>query len=472
MRRFYPSLNFRLLLVATGTFICTLSNSIVAYGQQVHAYIFCRTSPNKLNPETSSEFDKGVAVDYAHIHRFAQNVAVNLNFRYDEHPLLGNKFNAENVESTLSAGRNVIHQNDVVILYFSTHGYIQANSSHIFPSVDLRDGVVSSANIFKKLSAARPRTLLTLIDACSNFRQLEPRDSTYLMEPFIPNASTARAELSKLKTTNYLNLFSFCKQIIVCAGQPGNSTYTDHAGSYFTSSFLKAFAEEVKPAEGGYSWDHIIDQAVTYTLEKERPDTNKPQAYITSCDNHVLTPTIPHIIGRDTIYIGPGITAYWADLTPGLFSHPVYRVDLTIDLEEPIDSVYYYLEPGHPDSIVKYRPTDLVHELYSANLLASEKFEKATERGQNFVYEFKTDHDFTVTGHAFLATGKEYEQSIRLNFSGLRKIHEKKQRTFWTILGAIGGTLLIGTIVIVVLRRRRNGNKMSLPSSLDGSHDG
>ncbi len=195
----------------------------------------------------------------------AQKIANALNMDYSEHLLTSNNFTISNVENTIANSQ--VGPDDIVLLYFSTHGAKSPRDSTIFPQLDIPTVLISSYKEHKKLADKHPKSILTIVEACSGYLDITPQEAFVFQQgpSSIPERALPAGEINNIK-----QLFtSSCYQIIT-AGEPGKNTWATNQGSMFTNCFLRALNEYFDmPADKmqNVTWDNVFGQAKQYTYD-------------------------------------------------------------------------------------------------------------------------------------------------------------------------------------------------------------
>lgn len=430
--------SFLLFLFLRLTLFLVLITPYNSFSQTLHGFIFCKTNEKDIPLDYQGTFDKGMQKNFELIDSLCINIAKNLNIEYAPHFVLGKSFNLKQIELTLDASKNNISKEDVVVLYFSTHGYVTQDSRSVFPIIDIRNGdFISTYLIHTKISKAKPKFLLTLIDACSNYANLTPQDSFLFRKSFEFESTKYHKsnDVSKLKNTSYLSLFKGCTQIISCAGQPGATTYATSEGSIFTSSFLKVFYNTVNQGNGLFSWSKILDDTKERVLQNTSlPGLTKyyPQWEFGTCDTILANKEDAFSPSKDTIEnttssVGTGVALEsWINKIES--NKYIYQVQISAQShDEKIDSVIYYLKYDLPNSKLILRSSDSVNSLYpDETILPVEEYKQKVQRGQNFNYRFFSSESFTIKTEIFLKSGKVIDIYNRLNIDSFVPFYKRK----------------------------------------------
>lgn len=161
-----------------------------------------------------------------------------------------------------------INKNDVVIFYFSGHGY-RTDSKEESPWPYL---YFSQANkgidydlIGKKLEAYHPRLLIVFADACNSL--ISDDDAPPLVK------ETMMGPVSReLLKSNYRKLFMDVEGVImVTSSKAGESSWGTPEGGLFTLAFLHNLGKSVKSSSEP-SWYLILDKASIQVKKHQHPD--------------------------------------------------------------------------------------------------------------------------------------------------------------------------------------------------------
>jgi len=395
----------------------------VSNAQKLHAFLFCRTSPGNVPAAFQKQFDKGVQKDYEHMHQFGSEVASAIRYPYVEHALLGADFNKEKVINELVKAASYIHSNDIVILYFSTHGYV-IKGKGVFPIADLRDGELSTKMVFDSFAKMNPKTMLTLIDACSvNSDGNNGIDSTIAKTSYNPVTIKGEVDpdISRIKRVHYLSYFDNCYRIIGCAGEPGKPTYATAEGSYFTTSFINAFTNSANKTNGWFSWSEVADATNILTLRMEAKDElpNMPQWQLSTCDDHRFKPEanldklIPGTVSTVKTF-GLDCISYKSKYV--FFGNSRFHVHLRYTILDSLDSISYVLDKSISPRYITLSEKDMVIDTIPDNeIFPIYHLDTPRRRGQNFNYDFITEIPFVVRYTAYLKNGKTYGGTSQVN---------------------------------------------------------
>jgi hypothetical protein len=351
----------------------------------VHAFLFCKTLDRKIG--------KSVQVNFFNVSEKLLTIANALKYGYKDHYLINNDYNIKKVDSVIS--NTPIDNDDLVFLYFSTHGGIARTDTSLFPRLDVPDSIIASFKEHMALLMKNPKFLITIIEACSGYIETTPQEDFVFRqgignEPVISTSPDAVANIEEL--------FSVPCKIIITAGQPGKDTWGTRNGSMFTNSFLQALTYYINlPANKRdlVYWDNILEQAKQNTIQMT--STTKGPYYPvwqTSCNNPFGI--IPQTIVDTSEGRIPAITftittrrIWWR------FRRPYDAIlHVTSDTNVyKIDSVTYYLDRSFNDSIVTVPNT-----------------------GNDFYYKLELWGTFPVKARVYLSDGHTVDLYKNFNF--------------------------------------------------------
>lgn len=197
---------------------------------------------------------------------------------FQKYILNGDKFTKANAEKTLQELQ--VGRNDVVIFYYSGHGFRWSNQTDRYPQLDMRYSEytplsektsLALSDVAKIISNKGGRLNIVMSDCCNSDIGRNQMTST----TFMASRAFQGAEIEKLKM-----LFLRSSGTLTIAGSgPGEYAWCNVNGGFFTLSFIQALKEEI-----GYmrndtpSWEHIAQNAVKSTQYKSKSCNGcKPQ---------------------------------------------------------------------------------------------------------------------------------------------------------------------------------------------------
>lgn len=162
---------------------------------------------------------------------------------------------------------------DVVILYFSQHGFRTPSKVNQWPNLSF--GPSDNAGdffLFHEMARnKKPRLLISIADTCNNVIPDE-----YAPPTLLSKQSPSTADSNKIKK-NYSELFLKAKGAIIISGAiPGEFSWSYATqGSVYTLSLIKCLHDEVKKSKIA-SWESLLINSSSLT-QKKMKDANQIQ---------------------------------------------------------------------------------------------------------------------------------------------------------------------------------------------------
>ncbi|EHQ27071.1 pYEATS domain-containing protein [Mucilaginibacter paludis] len=306
-------------------------------GQVLHAFLFCKTNDKNIG--------KFIGINYVNMENQLKVIAAALKYKYGDHHLTSVDYNLHQVNDTLN--HTDIKPDDIVVLYFSTHGGRTKNHTGMFPLLDIPDSAIESFKEHLILLNKQPKILITIIEACNGYAMLEKQDR-FIMG-LQSGIVSLQEKLDPNQTANLKKLFTTACEIIVTAGEVGKDTYTGPDGSPFTGYFLRSLNEYIAYNEKKRSevnWSNVLDRAKTYTSNwtATTPIPTHPIWQLRQCGT-------PIFISGEVKYLQSFDAVEKRDVSLKITSRRRLRFknpyDVTLNVinasNNPIDSVQYFL---------------------------------------------------------------------------------------------------------------------------------
>lgn len=233
------------------------------------------------------EIGKTCVVDKDATYKTFSEIAEFLEIKFKPVVIEGKNFSKVNVDNAVSAVRP--GPNDIVVFYYSGHGYNEMDEPNLYPFLDLRDKsfqkyggayTMNIESIYQKLKSKGARLNLVLSDCCN-------RDPT--SAPMLANdgASTRTSSIG-WSMENCQALFMSKKRlsILMTAAQKGElSAGLPVDGGIFTSSFRDQLEKALGPFSRNPDWNNLINSTKKGTINK---------ANQTSCVKGKKIPCVQH----------------------------------------------------------------------------------------------------------------------------------------------------------------------------------
>lgn len=178
------------------------------------------------------------------------------------------KANVDNAVQSLKPGKN-----DIVVFYYSGHGFSYANDRYKFPHLDLRDKVsqpyggayaVNIEDVFSIIKSKGARLNLVISDCCNS-------------DPSLTNVSTgdiASTRHSSLgwNVQNCRDLFLNQKplSVLVTAASKGELSAGNSSGGIFTFNFRESMEKSFGPFYNLVTWEQLLKSSKEQTVKKAR----------------------------------------------------------------------------------------------------------------------------------------------------------------------------------------------------------
>lgn len=324
-----------------------------SYGQSVQAFLFCNTN--------DPEIRDGARVNFHNFSELTEQIADALGYPLVRHHIIGSEFKNNVVEQMIRTAQ--ISTRDIVIVYISTHGAKTEKDKDLFPIISVPNAYMSSFGIYSELAKKNPKTLITIVEACSGYKKLNDKQIVFLykqsMTAAYPAPDPSVAATAATRRNNIGRLFSNGCRFIVCAGQPGFDTYATSQGSIFSNNFLFAFNEAMAiDPDKTLGWEDILKKSHQYTFDETRfmdlkhypvwsnPKCSRPVSQSIEEDSTDVSNTEPVIEELLTIIpTGPKRKSIFS-------GKRFYDISLQIKNPADVDSITYFLHHTFKDSIV------------------------------------------------------------------------------------------------------------------------
>lgn len=182
----------------------------------------------------------------------------------------GDDFTKSNVSSAIA---NLYpSSNDVVVFYYSGHGFRFTSQTTQWPQLDLRPTGTEDikpntmnlhSDVYKALSAKNPR-LLMVIGECCNI-------DLGVGTPSVPSPLTMPLGTPIMNESTVKNLFSTRGKMMIATSKPYESTWYYHdTGGFFGTNFMSTFLSNVgfTSRTTAPSWPNIFKTAMNYTVKQ------------------------------------------------------------------------------------------------------------------------------------------------------------------------------------------------------------
>lgn len=188
--------------------------------------------------------------DLSAMNLLVETISNNVNYDYSKYIFDEKKCNGENfdrIASTLSTS-----EDDIIIVYISSHGARHPNDESPFPLVQLQPGQLRSpTKIFADLKKIPHKTLMVVSDACNNNLENLPAIPVTEEEREVYTKSfpeIGKVSISDIKKQNIKRIFiEKCFDLILTSSEPTKkSIIYKNSGSLFTNQLVSNMDEFFK----------------------------------------------------------------------------------------------------------------------------------------------------------------------------------------------------------------------------------
>jgi hypothetical protein len=213
---------------------------------------------------------KTCLVDKDATYKVFSQVAEFLEIQFVPTVIDGKTFSKANVEKAINGIRP--SPSDIVVFYYSGHGFNYDKEGYRFPYLDLRDKsfqifggqyTLNIESIYQKIKAKGARMNLVLSDCCNNDPSQAANIST--------DAASTRTSSIGWDMDNCRNLFMNPQRIsiLMTAAQKGElSAGNSNDGGIFTFNFRQSLEKYLKPFTNTVTWKELADAAKKQTIVK------------------------------------------------------------------------------------------------------------------------------------------------------------------------------------------------------------
>jgi len=216
------------------------------------------------------EIGKTCVIDKDATYKTFSDIAEFLEIQFKPTVIFGKEFSKVNVDNAVSAVQP--GPNDIVVFYYSGHGFNNMDEQYMFPYLDLRDKsfqrfggayTLNIETIYQKLRSKGARLNLVISDCCNN----DPTSAALISG----QGATTRTSSIGWSMENCQALFMSKKptSILMTAARKGELSAGNPAnGGIFTFMFREQLEKSLGPFSRNPSWKNLIEQTRTETVKK------------------------------------------------------------------------------------------------------------------------------------------------------------------------------------------------------------
>ena len=223
----------------------------------LHTLIVCDITAEDISDSVESDFENM----QAEVCKIANYTQMDLNLTC----LLGVEATPRNVMDAMTG--LVIDPDDVVIFYFSGHGYrTYSKVENFWPNLFFCS-VFKGLDfdwVIKELKNKQPRFVMAIADCCNIYYPEH-------YAPLLPYDAKVMSKSFKKIQRNYRKLFLEYEGAVLIAGaKEGKQSWSYPWGGIFTNAFLKSLKKEVESSKYP-DWQNIVDRAGYKVQEWQTP---------------------------------------------------------------------------------------------------------------------------------------------------------------------------------------------------------
>jgi hypothetical protein len=229
-----------------------------------------------LTDTLADNIEYSVEQDLLHMYLQSHKIAEITGLKLKTIILSSTKLHLDNIYDTVNDLE--LFPNDIVIIYFSGHGYRMEDTVSQWPNVfiSLSNAGLVFDEFVKSIQNKNPRFILAIVDCCNNIVDFDIDTYSFSTKGFI--------NVDKNTIEGYKKLFLMQKGVVLISsssiGEYSNGTYT---GGALTNAFLDNLEFEAKQKGLQASWQKVLQKTVDFVSEHSHEHSpQNPQFIITS----------------------------------------------------------------------------------------------------------------------------------------------------------------------------------------------
>lgn len=213
-----------------------------------------------------------------------------LGIQLDTLTIFGNKYNRKNTDAAINALKP--GPNDIVVFYYTGHGYRIKNDKHKYPFIDLRQRIeqnykteaLNMEDVFARIMKKGARMNLVMSDCCnSDVEVVNAKGSK-------PGKQKGTGPVYYEDNIRQLFLNKTRMSLLVSATDNGEKAASnDEFGGFFTFFFKNSLETHCSIVKKDVSWDQVLAEANRLTDYKARHTyCDEPEIPSNICNQHVI----------------------------------------------------------------------------------------------------------------------------------------------------------------------------------------
>ncbi len=213
------------------------------------------------------------------VYKNYEQIAKFLGIGFVPKEIFGTGYSKKNVEDAVNA--LAPGNNDIVIFYYSGHGFNSMKEGKLFPYMDLRESpgefptpginAVNVEDVYKQIKMKGARLNLVISDCCNSEIGKTSNSST--------NVASTRPSSIGWSLGNCMSLFMDSKplSLLITAAEKGElSAGNDSDGGIFTHNFTLSVDKHIGLFFNSASWEEVVQMAKKQTISRAN-NTTCPQ---------------------------------------------------------------------------------------------------------------------------------------------------------------------------------------------------
>lgn len=245
---------------------------------QLHLILVANTEDRKIG--------KTCAIDKDATFKLYSEIADFLNIKFNPTVIAGKDFSKINVEKAIKGLSPAA--GDIVIFYYSGHGFNDLQNNTKYPFLDLRDKAsqtfggqftLNIESIYRDIKNKGARMNLVLSDCCNN-------DPSQTVNISAEAASTRVSSIGwNMDNCRALFMKNNAFSLLMTAASKGELSAGNSAdGGFFTFNFSESLEKAMGPFSNNVSWPGLLTSAQKQTIEKaKRSACRQPDNSVRVC---------------------------------------------------------------------------------------------------------------------------------------------------------------------------------------------
>jgi hypothetical protein len=238
-----------------GYFASTRDFVVIDPNTTLHLLVVANTFDDHIGSACAKDMRRAI--------KFFQELKDFLGIRFVFDTIAGKRYSVAQVDAAIAKLSNA-GPNDIIVFYYTGHGFRQKDDNRRPPYIDLRPNYdenpnnlnsKSLADIFQSISGMKARFKLVWADCCNDMSR------TYSVKAKAPSATKGFGLNGSLK--NGADLFLNAKRLSILAtgANPGQrSICNDDFGGFFSYNFLNSIEGQLSFLNSNANWDKIMEE--------------------------------------------------------------------------------------------------------------------------------------------------------------------------------------------------------------------